>query len=785
MTACGNAGGNDTAGRGDAMNALTGTGTKWGYRGFGGGGAMFFPAVSPFNTNFALVACDMTGSFVTHDGGASWRMFNLRAPVHFFVFDPVDSNTVYANGPALFKSTDKGNTWTVVYPAASEITAVISKGDHAENVIVTKDSTRRHVQALAIDPSDPGKLYAAIAIDDKTAFYTSSDGGGSWKKETDIQTPTRSIFVDPSSPSNDRTIYIATAGGILSNHNGQWQLHKTPAGVGQLTIYTAGYDSLSKKLIVYAISGRSYFHPGDDASGIFFTDDGGATWDNRQDGISRLNKQGTSLPEWRTIATSAEHPGTVYVSYDNLHQGDTVSIGVAKSQDYGRTWSLVWQDRMSKAGSIPAANLHDGWLNDRYGPTWGENPFCIAIAPHDPDICYATDFGRTIKTIDGGKNWQQVYTRKNGGGWTSRGLEVTTGYQIAVDPFDTAHVFLCVTDVGLMESRDGGYSWNSATKDNGIPNKWVNTTYWLIFDKDVKGKAWAVMSGTHDLPRPKMWRKKGIGEFTGGILTTDDGGKTWRPVSNALGEAAFTHILIDPASDRNARTLYACAFGKGVYKSVDGGKTWALKNNGLPQKEPFAWRITRRDKDGALFLVISRRSERGIGNEEDGAVYRSDDGAATWTRLPLPDGVNGPTSIAIDEDNPEHLLLSAWGRANDTANSPDTNGGIYASDDEGHSWHQTLARDQHIHDITYDKRNKTWYACGFNSSAYRSPDNGNTWQRIKGYNFKWGKRVEPDPVHPGNLYIITFGGGVWYGPDTGDSTDKEDITTPILAYDHE
>jgi photosystem II stability/assembly factor-like uncharacterized protein len=336
-----------------------------------------------------------------------------------------------------------------------------------------------------------------------------------------------------------------------------------------------------------------------------------------------------------------------------------------------------------------------------------------------------------------------------------------------------------------MESRDGGYSWNSATKDNGIPNKWVNTTYWLTFDKDIKGKAWAVMSGTHDLPRPKMWRKKGTGEFTGGILTTDDGGKTWRPVSNALGEAAFTHILIDPASDKNARTLYACAFGKGVYKSIDGGKTWALKNNGLPQKEPFAWRITRREKDGALFLVISRRSERGIGNEEDGAVYRSDDGAATWTRLPLPDGVNGPTSIGIDEDNPKHLLLSAWGRANDIPDSPDTNGGIYASGDEGHSWHQTLARDQHIHDITYDKRNKTWYACGFNSSAYRSPDNGNTWQRIKGYNFKWGKRVEPDPVHPGNLYIITFGGGVWYGPDTGDSTDKEDITTPVLSYDHE
>ena len=88
----------------------------WGFAGYGGGGAMFYPAVSPFNPDFVFVACDMTGSFVTYNGGDSWRIFNLRGPVDFFVFDPLDSNTVYANSIALFKSTDKGNTWNVLYP---------------------------------------------------------------------------------------------------------------------------------------------------------------------------------------------------------------------------------------------------------------------------------------------------------------------------------------------------------------------------------------------------------------------------------------------------------------------------------------------------------------------------------------------------------------------------------------------------------------------------------------------------------------------------------------------
>jgi len=144
-------------------------------------------------------------------------------------------------------------------------------------------------------------------------------------------------------------------------------------------------------------------------------------------------------------------------------------------------------------------------LRNTSDQTWGENPFALGVSPADPDICYGTDFGRTIKTTDGGKSWEQLYTRrKQGAGWISRGLEVNTGYSVVFDPFDMSHVFLANTDVGLMESKDGGESWMPASrKDNGIPRRWSNSTYWLTFDPEVKGKAWAGMSGTHDLPRPR------------------------------------------------------------------------------------------------------------------------------------------------------------------------------------------------------------------------------------------------------------------------------------------
>jgi photosystem II stability/assembly factor-like uncharacterized protein len=291
------------------------------------------------------------------------------------------------------------------------------------------------------------------------------------------------------------------------------------------------------------------------------------------------------------------------------------------------------------------------------------------------------------------------------------------------------------------------------------------------------------MSGTHDLPRPKMWRKEGVSKFKGGILVTEDGGETWQAVSADIGEAAMTHILIDPKSNKYARTLYACAFGKGTFKSVDGGKTWQQKNKGLEGDEPFAWRIIRREKDGDLFLAVSRRSDDGsIGNKGDGAIYRSNNQAESWTKINLPAGTNAPTSLAIDPDDPNHLILTAWGRSSQGKFTPDTGGGIFLSKDDGKSWQAVLQKDQHIHDVTYDARNKAYYACGFNGSAYRSIDKGETWKRIKGYNFKWGKRVDFDPRDPDKIFVVTFGGGMWYGPANGDEDAVEDIVTPVFIY---
>jgi len=728
----------------------------------GGGGAMFNPTISPHDVNTVLISCDMTGSYITHDGGRTWRMFNLRGVVSFFAFDPQDPKTMYAHATGLWRSTDGGENWNLVYPLVARVQGVKMNSDHADETILAQSDPLGVILAMAIDPADSHALYVAAGPapsrpaagpaprpEEKLGLFVSRDSGQSWQRQADLPGAARRIWVDPHSPPDARVLY---AGGMksLAVVNGT-SVRDLPFPAPATDI-SMGFGAGALP-VIYMTSEK----------GVFVSQDGGANWHK-----STLPGNGGKV---RAIATSLHHPETAYASYSGLALDGKTWLGVAKTIDSGADWKLVW-----KESTGAAANVSDNWITERFGPGWGENPLNLTVAEQDPTLSIGTDLGRTMRTTDGGATWAGLYSRKvESAGWTTVGLDVTTTYGVHFDPFNSKRMFITYTDIGLFRSEDGGASWTSST--TGVPREWMNTTYWLVFDPKVKGRVWSVNSYTHDLPRPKMWRHTSVETYKGGVTRSDDGGKTWAKSNTGMDPTAATHILLDPTSPVDARVLYVTGFGRGVYKSTDGGRTWKLKNNGMTQKKPFAWRLAR-SSNGTLYVVIARRSEDGgIGNDGDGALYRSTDGAEHWQRVALPDGVNGPNGLAIDPDSPDRLYLAAWAKA--TGQHGD-GGGIYLSEDTGKTWQVAFDKDRHIYDVTIDPADaNALYATGFESSAWRSTDRGRHWSRIAGFNFKMAHRVIPDPSDRNQIYITTFGGSVWHGFING-KEQPLDIATPAL-----
>ena len=722
----------------------------------GGGGAMFHPTISPHDPDTVLVNCDMTGAYITHDGGKLWRMFNLRGVVRFFVFDPLEKNVIYAQATGLWRSDDSGASWSLVYPNPATLKGIKMSSDHADESLVAEPDPLGDISAMVIDPADSKVFYvvAGKRREDKSALFVSHDAGVSWTKQADLPGATNRLWLDPHSPKDAR-VFVIAGPHLLAKQSSSSTTPISGPAVKSFTDVSAGFAKDGKPVIYVVGDGSAFVLRGTEGD-----------WNKVNLG---------SGAKARAIATSVAHPDVAYVSYNNLEDSGVKWLGVATTTDGGRTWNPLWKEDSRPTGK-PAENIHDAWITARFGADWPENPLMLGVADQDPNLAYGTDLGRTMRTSDGGKTWFAVYSRKSGeNGWTSTGLDVTNAYGYHFDPFDHHRQFMTLTDIGLFRSEDGGQSWVSST--TGVPKDWVNTTYWIEFDPEVKGRMWSVNSWTHDLPRPKMWRRNGIRGYRGGVCRSDDGGRTWLKSNQGMGDTAPTHIVLDPTSPRDARILYVAAFGRGVYKSLDGGKSWTLKNNGITQQEPFAWRIVR-DSAGTLYLLIARRSEDGsIGNESDGALYKSADGAEHWAPIHLPEGTNAPNGLAVDTNDDKRIYLAMWAR--DTGMHGE-GGGVYLSEDGAQSWRRVLERDRHVYDITIDPKDPhVIYAGGFESSAWKSSDRGENWTRIPGFNFKWGYRVMPDLESPAKVYITTFGGGVWHGSLDGEDRPL-DIVTPEL-----
>ncbi len=737
----------------------------WRILGPGGGGAMYIPTLKPDDPDTALIACDMTGSYLTRDGGQSWAELNFKVWVGAFAFDPTHPEQVYAGATGLYRSQDGGRLWQLVFPDPTAVTEEKTFGDHADHSFVSGDNwPGGKIEAIAVDPAESGRIFIGVKSSSLLLFYT-QDGCKSWTQVAQLEgTHFIKCYLDPTSPADQRSLYLLTDAGLFEAASGSRQAERLPLPVKDPSDFSAGLDPDSGQPAFFIASpahweGQQFF------SGLYHSLDRGRNWDMLAAGLDADLAPGQAR-NLNHIAASPLDARRLYLSA--LEPGDAGSpndyFGIFTSQDLGQSWQ--WCLRI---GPRQPENRTLGWIEQDYHPTWGGAPFFLSVAPSNPQVCYATDWGTAYRSLDGGATWNQLYCNfEPGGSASTRGLDVTNINTVCFDPHQIDHLVLACGDIGALHSRDGGKSWSHTLK--GVPAQWVNSCYQLIFDPQVEGKAWAAWSDCHDLPRPKMFKNGHFSQAQGGVTRSEDGLASWNPSSQGLPSrgCAPTDLLLDPHSPLNQRTLYAALLGKGVYKSSDDGQSWSAKNKGL-SGNLNAWKLVRLP-DGTLFLLVCRGWVEG--KVIDGALYNSTDAAEHWQPVPLPSGVNFPNDLCFDPDEPARMYLAAWPTPSDQG--VEQYGGLWVTEAGGKTWRNIFDPASHVYGVVVDKDNPaTLFLTNFEGAVQRSDDRGGHWQPLAGYNFKWAKQPILDPYNPGMLYLTTFGSSIWYGSARGASSESE------------
>lgn len=741
--------------------------SAWETVGVGGGGSQYYPSISPHNAKLAFVCCDMGGFYRTADGGKSWRMLDqgmIRRPWCFTVFHPLDPNLMFSGGRnAITMSADGGLTWQSVGGSTPS--------------------------CIAFDHDNPNVMYAGVGRrfspfegmghgGHSARLLRSTNGGKGWGDVSLKGVPGDAfvfyVHVDTSSPPQNRTIFIGTIKGIFrSDDNGQTWEKKTSGLDNDNIIDMVAYSSARNRECVLYCTVPTRNDGGKMAGGVYKSVDKGETWQQKVNGlnvtIGRRSRWGAGdIPAYGPLGISQATPDVVYVSARGTDIKPPYASGIYRTSDGGENW----QFRLSLDRRWSPQPFDNGWI----APNRSSNmsPYHIGVNPRNPRDLIITGSGRSLRSYDGGDSWQQIYTKKYEGkytSWGSIGLEVTTTYWYDVDPYDKRRQYITYTDIGFFRSEDAGRSWIHVLHDE-LP--WRNTCYDIAIDPHNSKVIYFAMANFHDLPEEKMLvtNPGSSPHCVGGVYISRDFGQTIEvyDTQNGLPDRPGTAIVVDPFSPPESRTLYACFYDAGVYKSTDGGKHWTKKNGGLGGNLN-CWRLDMAP-DGTLYLGITRRMH---GGDAKGALYKSSDDAETWTKVRdfgwlhdvrlLPGAPETSREVGEllvkrrkGEPIPYNLLVANYSHGGDA-------GGIFVSQDAGASFKTIYGGNVWSVSIFNDKPNVLY--AGTQGGLYLSTNGGGQWTEVTGIPFKNLRRVTFDPFDDGKIYVTSFGGGVWHGPAAG------------------
>ncbi|TQV88755.1 hypothetical protein [Aliikangiella coralliicola] len=588
------------------------------------------------------------GVWLTENAGQSWAPvddFMANLAISTLIFDPTNSNTMYAGtgegtfnidnvrGLGIFKSTDKGQSWSVLES--------------------TKDTRDFYWVNRLTSLSDSSRLVAAT----HTGIWISEDGGVSWSEARSGRT--YDVDVDP----NDDTKLVAGGRGAAYYSEDGGQNWSSATGLGSI-----GNDRIE---IAYAPSNSDIVYASiDNNSGeIWKSTDGGKSFSMVNTGNSYLGSQGWydnalwvdptnadhvivgGLDLWRSIdgGTTLTKISTWWKAPASAHADHHFVIahpdydGVNNKQVYFGNDGGVYT-----AEDIEVASDNVGWqeLNNSLSIT---QFYGMGVAPDGTVIGGTQDNGTLIYKGDS-EGWTTTY---GGDG----------GFSTA-DPTDSNYLYGEYVYLQIHRSTNGG-NWSSniyidAMKSGanfiapfildpnnenrllgGAAELWVSdnvkdaTPSWSSLKPAISGStsisAIAVAPGNSDIIY--------VGHNNGSLYKTVNGTSatpSWNQIATAqMPQRYLMRIAIDPV---NIDTIYVSYGGyedDNLWKSTDGGATFNASVGSGSTSIPTA----------PIRTILVHPAETNllyVGTEV--GIFTSEDGGASWNMEN-----DGPANVSVDE----------------------------------------------------------------------------------------------------------------------------------------
>ncbi len=324
------------------------------------------------------------------------------------------------------------------------------------------------------------------------------------------------------------------------------------------------------------------------------------------------------------------------------------SGGVWKTRNRGTTWEPIFDDE----GSYSIG--------------------CVTIDPNNPNTIWVGT-GENVSGRHAGYG-DGVYRSRDGGqNWEKMGLEGSERIgMIRIDPRDSNTIFVAAQgplwsgggERGLFKSTDGGKSWRKVLGD-GLGNTEIDDQYTGVSEVHMDPRNPDVMYAVswQRIRNVAVLMDGGPGT---GIHKSEDGGETWRELTEGLPEENLgkTGLAISPQDpDVVYATIELANREGGFWRSADGGETWEKRNEYLSSGTgPHYYQ--------ELF-ASPHQFDRVY--QMDVQMHVTEDGGETFTNLEHETKHSDHHAMAFDPEDENYLLVGV-------------DGGIYESYDLGESW---------------------------------------------------------------------------------------------------